>query len=88
METTLAARRGIRDILSGKDDRILVIVGPCSIHDPAAAIEYGKKLKTLSVELENELFIVMRAYLEKPVFQSSRSTDEVENNSWMERFNQ
>jgi len=88
LETTLAARRGIRDILSGKDDRILVIVGPCSIHDPAAAIEYGKKLKTLSVELENELFIVMRAYLEKPVFQSSRSTDEVENNSWMERFNQ
>ena len=88
METTLAARRGIRDILSGKDDRILVIVGPCSIHDPAAAIEYGKKLKTLSVELENELLIVMRAYLEKPVFQSSRSTDEVENNSWMERFNQ
>ena len=43
------------------------MVGPCSIHDPEAAIEYGQRLKSLAGELENELLIVMRAYLEKPV---------------------
>ena len=63
----LTARRAIQDILSEKDDRLLVMVGPCSIHDPVTAMEYGQRLKPLATELNKELFIVMRAYLEKPV---------------------
>lgn len=53
-------------ILKGKDDRCLVIVGPCSIHDPEAALEYGHRLKELADKLQDNLVIVMRAYLEKP----------------------
>ena len=59
-------RERIRDILSGKDQRMLVIVGPCSIHDVEAAVEYGKKLTELRKELQGELEIVMRVYFEKP----------------------
>ena len=62
-------RRGRReaiDIISGKDDRVLVIVGPCSIHDLDAAQEYALRLKKLSDELKGDLSIIMRAYLEKP----------------------
>ncbi|KAK1782406.1 phospho-2-dehydro-3-deoxyheptonate aldolase [Copromyces sp. CBS 386.78] len=50
----------------GKDDRLLVVVGPCSLHDPATALEYCSKLKALSEKLKDDLVIVMRAYLEKP----------------------
>lgn len=53
-------------VISGKDDRALVIVGPCSIHDTDAALEYAGRLKKLALELEEDLVIVMRAYLEKP----------------------
>ena len=60
------SREAVADILSGRDDRLLVVVGPCSIHDHEQAIEYGKKLKTASMALSDELFIVMRAYFEKP----------------------
>lgn len=67
MKTVLAARRAIQDILSDKDDRLLVMVGPCSIHDPATAIEYAERLKPLTAELDKDLLVVMRAYLEKPV---------------------
>lgn len=59
-------RERIRKILSGEDSRMLVIVGPCSIHDYDAAIEYGKRLTNLRAELSNELEIVMRVYFEKP----------------------
>ena len=59
--------RGIvESIVDGNDDRMLVIVGPCSVHDPAAAIEYAQKLKPLADELSKSLFIMMRVYFEKP----------------------
>lgn len=60
------SREVIKNILKGKDDRLMVIVGPCSIHDPAAAREYAEKLSLVREELKNELFIVMRVYFEKP----------------------
>lgn len=53
-------------IVNGEDDRLLVICGPCSIHDPATAIEYAHRLKALSDKLSPDLCIIMRAYLEKP----------------------
>ncbi len=64
--TTFRSRQAISDILNGKDDRLLVIIGPCSIHDPEAAIEYGKRLKVLRDELDDRLEVVMRVYFEKP----------------------
>ena len=60
------ARQTIHHILQGEDDRLLVVVGPCSIHDPVAALEYARKLKKLSDELADDIFIVMRVYFEKP----------------------
>lgn len=60
------ARQSVFNILDRKDHRLLVVVGPCSIHDTAAALEYAKRLKALSEELDDTLFIVMRAYFEKP----------------------
>lgn len=60
------SREEVVRILNGENDRLLVVVGPCSIHDPAAAVEYGQKLKSLSDELASDLCIVMRAYFEKP----------------------
>ncbi|MEQ1486799.1 3-deoxy-7-phosphoheptulonate synthase AroG [Methyloglobulus sp.] len=64
--TTLKARHDIHNILNGKDDRLLVVVGPCSIHDTNAAKEYGALLKAAKDELKNDLLIVMRVYFEKP----------------------
>ncbi len=61
-----AQRQAVRDILSGKDKRLLVITGPCSLHDEDAALEYGRKLKALSDKVSDEMLIVMRAYVEKP----------------------
>ncbi|HFD11810.1 MAG TPA: 3-deoxy-7-phosphoheptulonate synthase [Crenotrichaceae bacterium] len=66
METVRTTRQIIHDILQGDDDRILVVVGPCSIHDPKAALEYAERLSVLRDELSNELVIVMRVYFEKP----------------------
>ncbi|SFV86486.1 2-keto-3-deoxy-D-arabino-heptulosonate-7-phosphate synthase I alpha [hydrothermal vent metagenome] len=60
------ARQTIANIMKGKDKRLLVVVGPCSIHDTGAAIEYAEKLATLRDELKDDLFIVMRVYFEKP----------------------
>ena len=60
------ARRQIGDIVHGKDDRLMVVVGPCSIHDPNAAIDYAKRLKRLADQHADDLFIVMRTYFEKP----------------------
>jgi 3-deoxy-7-phosphoheptulonate synthase len=64
--TVFNARNEIRDILAGNDARLLVVVGPCSIHDPKAAREYAGRLKTVVNRLSEELFIVMRVYFEKP----------------------
>ena len=60
------SRQGIYDVLDGKDDRLVVIIGPCSIHDTKAAIEYANRLKPLMEELKDDLLIVMRVYFEKP----------------------
>ncbi|RLB41679.1 MAG: 3-deoxy-7-phosphoheptulonate synthase [Deltaproteobacteria bacterium] len=60
------ARQQISDIVHGKDDRLLVVVGPCSIHDPQAALDYAKRLKALRDQHADDLFIVMRTYFEKP----------------------
>lgn len=64
--TTLRARADIHRILTQADDRLLVIIGPCSIHDPLAALDYGDKLLQLKSELQEDLLIVMRVYFEKP----------------------
>ena len=61
-----AARVEVRRILSGDDPRLLVVVGPCSIHDPAAALEYARRLAPLRERLAEDLCIVMRVYFEKP----------------------
>jgi 3-deoxy-7-phosphoheptulonate synthase len=63
---TFEARKGIHDILRGADDRLLVVVGPCSIHDLKAAHEYAARLKGERERLAAELLIVMRVYFEKP----------------------
>ncbi len=65
-ELVFKSRQNISDIIHGRDDRLVVVVGPCSIHDPKAAIEYAKKLKNLESSLSSELKIVMRVYFEKP----------------------
>ncbi len=66
LKTTFQARNHIHDILRGADDRLLVVVGPCSIHDPVAAVDYAKRLKAAADELAHDLVIVMRVYFEKP----------------------
>ena len=65
-ETVYAARQGIHRILHDEDDRLLVIVGPCSIHDVDAALEYAARLRHLRETLKQQLHIVMRVYFEKP----------------------
>ncbi len=62
----MAARNAIHAILNGSDDRLLVVVGPCSIHDPMAAIDYAERLSGLRERLADRLEIVMRVYFEKP----------------------
>src|ERR1700761_240047 len=64
--TVFDTRRQIVDILNGSDDRLIVVVGPCSIHDPIAAREYAGLLKEAIAELSGDLLIVMRVYFEKP----------------------
>ncbi len=64
--TTHDTRVAIHDILQGEDDRLLVIVGPCSIHNPDAALEYAKHIHRMRNELGRDLLIVMRVYFEKP----------------------
>ncbi|WP_342129995.1 3-deoxy-7-phosphoheptulonate synthase [Hydrogenophaga sp. OTU3427] len=59
-------RKSIHNILHGKDDRLLVVIGPCSIHDPAAALDYARRLKPLRDKYADSLEIVMRVYFEKP----------------------
>jgi 3-deoxy-7-phosphoheptulonate synthase len=59
-------RRSIQAIMAGKDDRLLVVIGPCSIHDPAAALDYARRLKDQREKYKDTLEIVMRVYFEKP----------------------
>jgi 3-deoxy-7-phosphoheptulonate synthase len=59
-------RRNIHNIMAGKDDRLLVVIGPCSIHDPGAALEYARRLKDARSKFSGTLEIVMRVYFEKP----------------------
>jgi 3-deoxy-7-phosphoheptulonate synthase len=64
--TVFDARQEIHRILHGEDDRLLVIIGPCSVHDPEAALDYAKRLQPLRESLKEDLEIVMRVYFEKP----------------------
>ena len=65
-ELVAQTRQEIADLVHGKDNRLLVIIGPCSIHDPKAALEYAQRLLPLRQKYAKELLIVMRAYFEKP----------------------
>ncbi len=65
-ETVYHAREAIHNILHGVDDRLVVVVGPCSVHDPESAREYAAKLKVLMQEMSEDLCIIMRVYFEKP----------------------
>ena len=64
--TVIQGRAAVRNILDRKDHRMLVIVGPCSIHDSVAGLDYARRLKTLADEVKDSLLIVMRVYFEKP----------------------
>lgn len=65
-QTVLEGRRTLRDILDGTDHRIFAVVGPCSVHDPQAALDYARRLKALHDELKDTIYLVMRVYFEKP----------------------
>jgi 3-deoxy-7-phosphoheptulonate synthase len=65
-DTVMAGRTAVRNILDGTDPRLLVVVGPCSIHDTVAAMDYAKRLKILAEAVKDTLLIVMRVYFEKP----------------------
>lgn len=65
-DTIVTTRNAIHQILHGKDDRLLVIIGPCSIHDPEAALEYAGRLKAVAESLKQDVLVVMRVYFEKP----------------------
>ena len=64
--TVTESRQAIQDILDRKDPRLFVVVGPCSIHDTEAAMDYAHRLKALADEVQDTLLIVMRVYFEKP----------------------
>ena len=66
MELVRDSRQAIRDVLHGRDNRLLVITGPCSVHDPEAALEYARRLSAVNERLKDRLLIVMRVYFEKP----------------------
>ncbi|PJG86510.1 3-deoxy-7-phosphoheptulonate synthase AroG [Conservatibacter flavescens] len=66
IKTVKQTRKKVHDIVQGKDDRLLVVIGPCSIHDPKSALEYAQRLKPLREKYKDSLEIVMRVYFEKP----------------------
>lgn len=66
LETTSAAREAAARIIEGEDDRLLVVVGPCSVHSPEAGLEYARRLLSVRDRLAGELHIIMRTYFEKP----------------------
>jgi len=65
-EFVAQSRNHIQDIICNRDHRLMAVIGPCSIHDPDAAIDYARKLAKLSQEIDDQIFIVMRVYFEKP----------------------
>ena len=65
-EFVASSRNQVKDILWNRDPRMMVVIGPCSIHDPKAALEYAERLATLNEELRDQLMIIMRVYFEKP----------------------
>jgi 3-deoxy-7-phosphoheptulonate synthase len=65
-EAVVRGREEVVAVLEGADDRLLVVVGPCSVHDPTAALDYGRRLAAAAEELRDELLVVMRVYFEKP----------------------
>jgi len=66
LDTVARGREELRRILRGEDDRLFVVVGPCSIHDPEAAYEYAERLRALAVDVKDRFVLVMRVYFEKP----------------------
>ena len=66
VDTVMQGREALRNILDRKDKRIFVVVGPCSIHDPEAGLDYARRLKVLSDKVSDTMLIVMRVYFEKP----------------------
>lgn len=64
--SVLAGRKALADILDGRDKRLFVVVGPCSIHDPVAGLDYARRLKALAEEVSETMLLVMRVYFEKP----------------------
>ena len=65
-QTVTTAREAIRNILDGRDHRLFLVIGPCSIHDPEAAMDYARRLKALADDVQDTLLLVMRVYFEKP----------------------
>src|SRR5512141_751166 len=65
-ETVAQGRAKLQQILDHRDPRLFVVVGPCSIHDPVAGLDYARRLKALADELSDTLLLVMRVYFEKP----------------------
>ena len=65
-QTVVQARQTVRNILDRKDRRLFAVVGPCSIHDTEAAMEYAQRLKALHEELKDRIYLIMRVYFEKP----------------------
>jgi 3-deoxy-7-phosphoheptulonate synthase len=65
-KAVVAARKGVVEVLHGRDPRLMVVVGPCSVHDPKAALDYARRLADLNKELRGRLLVVMRVYFEKP----------------------
>ena len=66
VKTVENARYEAHNIIHGEDDRLLVVIGPCSIHDPKAALEYAKRIKLMREKYQDTLQIIMRVYFEKP----------------------
>ena len=65
-QTVVDSRELVKRVLEGQDRRLVVVVGPCSIHDPAAALEYARRLHALSRQVGDRMLLVMRVYFEKP----------------------
>ena len=66
LKTLKSSRQAIRNILDRVDDRLMLVIGPCSIHDPIAALDYAKRLRDLSRKVDDKILIIMRVYFEKP----------------------
>lgn len=66
LQNVVINRQAVQNILDGRDDRLFMVVGPCSIHDTKAAMEYAQKLKALAEKVKDRFLLIMRVYFEKP----------------------